>query len=208
LRRQASLKGYNTKYMLQKILKEATQNNHAELEKLMFADQIMNGTLTIYQYKQIVTTNYLVHKLLEEYLITALRPETADKLNMESRRKLDSLTADINGLKMIIPSHKFDTHNIIFENDASILGALYVLEGSTLGGNVIVKKLKINPNLSSLHLDFHYYQIYGSNLIQYWKEFCEILNIQPLHTYSNSIDGAKRMFEFIAFVQQSVLKMH
>jgi len=196
--------------MLQNTLKEATKNNHAKLEQLMFADQIMNGTLSIHQYKQIVTTNYLVHKLLEEYLISSLRSETADKLNIETRRKLGSLTTDIYELKMNIPNQTIDNNNnnIIFDDDASILGALYVLEGSTLGGNVIVKRLKINPNLSSLNLDFHYYQIYGSNLIQNWKEFCEILNVQPLDTYTNSIDGAKRMFAFIAFVQQSVIAMN
>jgi len=194
--------------MLQKYLKEATQNNHAELEQLMFADQIMNGTLTLPQYKKIVATNYLVHNLLEEHLLTTLVPEIAAKLKIGARRKLASLKADISELKMNIPWAKFDTPSIAFENEASILGALYVLEGSTLGGSIIVKKLKNNLNLNDLHLNFHYYQIYGTNLIQYWKEFCEILNAQPFNTYDDSIYGAKKMFEFIAFVQQSVLDIN
>lgn len=187
--------------MLQETLKQATQNNHDVLESLMFVHQIMGGTLTLPQYKQILLTNYAVHEAFENSLIAGLSAQTAAELDIDHRRKLDALMADISQLQMNLPNI-MPPANLTFNNEAEILGALYVLEGATLGGNVIVKRLKVNPNLNTQNLAFNYYQVYGENLIPYWKKFCEVLNKQPEDTYKDSVSGAKKMFEYIAAVQQ------
>ncbi len=189
--------------MLQTALKEATTSYHSKLEQLMYVDEIINSTLTLQQYKQLLTTNYLVYASCENFLFNSLSSELAGKLNIKKRNKINALIADIDELKMMIPEKKNTDHQLIIpENDAAILGALYVLEGATLGGNVIEKKLSNNIGITYLNLNFHYYQVYGSSLITYWKEFCEVLNQQPLETHAISIDAAKKMFEYIIYVQQ------
>jgi len=186
--------------MLQEKLKQATQADHDTLEGLMFVHQIMGGTLNLQQYKQILATNYLVHKRFEDTLVNGLDATTASALGISKRRKLDALAADMLELNMDAPEPNADS--ISFENQAEILGALYVLEGATLGGNVIVKRLKINPQLNDLNLGFHYYQVYGESLIPNWKKFVEVLNSQPEDTDDAAINGAKKMFNYIAYVQK------
>ncbi len=191
--------------MLHETLKQATLPNHNELEQLMFVNEIMNGSLSLQQYTEILITNYIVHNLYEEDLFDKLSPQMAGKLQTEKRKKTNALLADLQELQITPPvAKKEDT--TFKKSDAEILGALYVLEGATLGGSVIVKRLKTNPNLSNLNLNFHYYQIYGSELINNWKSFCEILNQQPEETFEATVAGAKKMFQIIADVQHEESK--
>jgi heme oxygenase len=94
----------------------------------------------------------------------------------------------------------------IFDNEASALGAMYVLEGASLGGHVIVKKLASNPFLTPLHLNFNYYRVYGDDLIPNWKSFCAVLNRQPETDYPLILNGARSMFGYIAAVQAPSLQ--
>lgn len=63
----------------------------------------------------------------------------------------------------------------VLTNKAQAFGALYVLEGSTLGGEIIVQMLKKN---TSLHLPpnaFSFFAAYGENNSSMWKDFGEHL---------------------------------
>jgi len=189
--------------MLHETLKQATKKNHDELEELMFVNDIMSGSLTLQQYKQILNTNYQVHKTVEDFLFNDLSPKTAEKLDLDHRKKLNALVADMQeALLPVVTADNDYTALDLENNDATILGGMYVLEGATLGGNVIVKRLKTNPNLAGLHLNFHYYQVYGDQLINNWKTFCSVLDAQPEDTHEKSIEGAKRVFDYIASIQQ------
>ena len=190
--------------MIQERLKKDTRSNHDTLEELMFADSIMNGTLTLEQYKQLLTTNYLVHEALEDLLFNELYDQVGDELQLYRRRKLPALLIDLHELEMEAPEWAGREQGAESDalNEASVLGALYVLEGATLGGHVIVKRLAVNPLLNRLNLGFHYYQVYGSELIPNWKKFCEVLNKQPESAYPIILDGARRMFEYIAALQR------
>lgn len=189
--------------MLHETLKQATQKNHDELEELMFVNDIMSGSLTLRQYKQILNTNYQVHKTVEDFLFNDLSPKVAEKLDLEHRKKLNALVADMQeALLPVLTADNDYTALDLENNDATILGAMYVLEGATLGGNVIVKRLKTNPNLAGLNLSFHYYQVYGDQLIANWKVFCSVLDTQPEDTFEQSIYGAKKIFDYIASIQQ------
>jgi heme oxygenase len=185
--------------MLHETLKQATRANHDQLEQLMYVNDIMSGTLTAAQYKQILITNYLVHKAFESGLFSSLSGGIAQQLDLPRREKLTALQKDIAELN--IPDLENEAEDITFgPTDAEILGAMYVLEGATLGGSVIVKRLKTNPQLS--HLTFNYYQVYGDQLIPMWKQFCAVLDEQPESNSEGAVTGAKKMFGYIAAVQQ------
>jgi len=185
--------------MLHETLKQATSADHDQLEPLMHVNDIMNGTLSAAQYKQILVTNYLVHKNLEEAIYSKLSNKTAQDIGLPHREKLAALQKDLDELNISEP--ETGTEEITFGNsDAELLGAMYVLEGATLGGSVIVKRLKTNPELN--HLTFNYYQVYGEKLIPMWKRFCEVLNQQPESSSDAAVTGAKKMFGYIAAVQQ------
>jgi heme oxygenase len=187
--------------MLHETLKSATKQNHDKLEQLMYVNDIMSGTLTLQHYKQILTTNYLVHKAYEAFLFDNLSTDVAQQLNITHRQKLPALIADMEAVNIDLPTFANEEEISFEKTDASILGALYVLEGATLGGSVIVKRLKTNPELSTLNLNFNYYQVYGSELIPYWKTFCAVLDQQTEDGYYAAVNSAKKMFNCIASAQ-------
>lgn len=191
--------------MLQQTLKEATKDKHAILEKLMFVQEIMDNTLSLYQYKQVLSTNYLVHMQFENKLHSLVSEKNAKAFHLEKRKKIEFLKNDLIELKAGLPDYVADIFFVNFESEAAALGALYVLEGASLGGNVIVKKLKINPNFTAIKLNFYYYQVYGDKLAAFWIEFSNILNKQPLHLYSQIIEGANNMFDYLIYVQNVLI---
>jgi len=191
--------------MLQELLKDATKPHHDELEQLMFVGQIMDGSLTPMQYQKLLVANYLTHVYFEEYIYSHLSPALQEELGISERVKLPALLKDVEELLIPIPVYNAGQNALPMPaaDDASLLGAMYVLEGATLGGHVIVKRLLINPHLQQLDLNYHYYQVYGQELINKWKLFCQVLNTRVAEAdYDKAVQSASAMFNNIkAFAQ-------
>ena len=188
--------------MLHQFLKDATKHHHDELEQLMFVNEIMDGSLTLDHYRQILITNYIIHKAFEDELFDSLSPEVANQLDINNRHKLAALQQDLDELTISVADDEIPKSLVFDKNDAAILGAMYVMEGATLGGSVIVRKLQINLQLNHLGLNFNYYNAYGDQLIPRWKTFCEVLNEQPESAYQQALASAQQMFNYIADIQQ------
>jgi heme oxygenase len=191
--------------MLQEKLKSATSAHHDELENLMFVQEIMNKTLTLEQYKTLLATNYVVHAAIESKLHDALDQGVKDILDIENRNKLAALEQDLQEMNM----QKEDLDAVHFDflpkdhSNASSLGAMYVLEGATLGGNVIRKKLRANPVFE--HLSLNYYSVYAENLMPNWLSFVNVLNTTvPVADHQMAEDSAVEMFQHIAQVSKTV----
>lgn len=192
--------------MLQEILKSATKAHHDELESLMYVNEIMNKTLTLEQYKTLLATNYIVHSAIESQLHDALDADLKEQLDIENRNKLAALEQDLAEMEMNkedLNALKFSLPAITDHNNASSLGAMYVLEGATLGGNVIQKKLRANPAFEDLSL--HYYTVYAQNLMPNWLSFVKVLNSSVAETdYPDAEQSAVNMFQHIAEVSKGV----
>lgn len=191
--------------LLQELLKTKTKGNHDQLEELMFVHEIMNKTLSLEQYKTLLATNYLVHANLEFKVHLALDENTAKQVGADQRYKLSSLIEDLK--EAGISKDELDQININVPHNeyspAAALGAMYVLEGATMGGQVIQKKLRATPAFEGLNLN--YYTIYGDNLMPNWKSFVGVLNTAvPESDYQQVIDSASETFRFIATVSQLV----
>jgi len=192
--------------MLQEILKLATKDNHDELEELMFVNEIMNKTITLEQYKTLLATNYIVHAAIESKLHHALDTELKGKLDIENRHKLTALEQDL--IEADIEKEELDALDFDFltlsdYNNAASLGAMYVLEGATLGGHVIQKKLRANHAFQDLNLN--YYTVYDQNLMPNWLSFVKVLNTSvPESDYAVAEESAVKMFEHIAEVARTI----
>ena len=183
--------------VLQKHLKESTARLHAELEKLMLVDKIKDGSLTFADYQRMLLTNYALHRKYECFLLEGLSPETATQLEMDKLRKLPSLEKDLVQAGMTPPAKNdnFEQTIQLENNDAARLGAMYVFEGATLGGNVIVKLLRLNPQMQTHQLNYFYYSQYADNLVTYWKNFCAVLNQQQISAWPSILSAAQIIFE-------------
>lgn len=183
--------------MIATILKAKTAENHQALESLMYVKEIMNNSLSITQYKQLLAINYIIHQKLENKLANMLDKETANKLQMNSRLKLSALEKDLaywNIDSLTLPELNFELF-VPEKNTAAVLGALYVLEGATLGGNVIRKHILANINFAGAESGLNYYGIYGEELSAKWKRFIQILNESVLEAdYEKCLNSANETF--------------
>ena len=191
--------------MLQKVLKEATNAKHTQLEALMNVDKIMNCTLTPEEYRQILTINFKVHQVVEAPIFLALSPAVAAAIHLTKRHKLPALTKDMEEAGVAVTTD-FIT-SLLFDkgNDAYTLGALYVLEGATLGGHVINKRLRQNRYLQFLNMGYHYYGLYGEGLMQQWQLFCDVINQQPVENTEMAIRGANDVFDHYIAVYNNLV---
>lgn len=183
--------------MIANLLRTETAENHKTLESLMFVNEIMNNSLSIDQYKKLLTVNYIIHQKLENKLANMLDADIAAELEMNSRLKLSALEKDLNywGIdSLTLPGLDFELF-IPQKNTAEVLGALYVLEGATLGGNVIKRHILANPNFKAHEGGLNYYGVYGEELSTKWKKFVSVLNERVTETdYERCINSANQTF--------------
>lgn len=183
--------------MIANLLRTETADKHKELESLMFVNEIMNNSLSIVDYKKLLMVNYIIHQKLESKLADMLDEVTAEKLQMSTRFKLSALTQDLKYWEidyLTLPDLDFELF-VPEKNNAEVLGALYVLEGATLGGNVIRKHILANVAFTTHNEGLNYYGVYGEELGSKWKSFINVLNDSVAEAdYERCINSANQTF--------------
>jgi heme oxygenase (biliverdin-IX-beta and delta-forming) len=155
--------------MITESLKTATRIPHAELEKTLVAR--IRGTRTRSDYRQLLELFYGFYKPLEE----CIAPFLGDGLpDFADRRKAASILHD---LRPLDGSHaqKLCTDLPHIRNVSQSLGAMYVMEGSTLGGRIITKMLSGNLQ-DEPGITFSFFEGYGDQTDTMWAAFKDKLN--------------------------------
>lgn len=193
--------------MISNLLRTETAQNHKTLESLMFVNEIMNNTLSTDQYKKLLTINYIIHQKLENTLANSLDSTIAEQLGMKDRLKLGALEQDLNYWNistLTLPELSFELF-IPEKNIAEVLGALYVLEGATLGGNVIKRHLLANPNFKNHEDGLNYYGVYGEELSAKWKIFLSVLNEHVTEVdYERCVNSANFTFNNLIKLSEQI----
>jgi heme oxygenase len=94
----------------------------------------------------------------------------------------------------------------MLRNRAEALGALYVLEGSTLGGRMIKKMLLKHDTVKLHEAQLQFFHGYGDHTGSMWTSFVDVLNKQP--DAEAMIDAAKNTFNTFSDWIQSSLYHH
>jgi heme oxygenase len=143
---------------------------HKALEEESFGNKIMSGQLTLADYKQIIRMNYEMNKAFEAQW-NEITFELPNSLMIDQRSKMEALSRDMELLDL----EKTET-SLSFPADSypQFIGSLYVFEGSTLGGAVILKQLVKNENLKQIE-EFNFYNCYGDKIGMLWKLFLDHL---------------------------------
>ncbi len=161
-------------------LKEVTRPNHDQAEQKAFAHKIKDGTLSYAEYRILIYGNYLFHYAVEQEIFRILTPEQQTRLGMEKRVKQHIIAAELKEIGFFLPDESeippFKIHTFF-----QALGALYVMEGSTLGGAMIKKMLLKNEQLIQKSPPLRLYGCYKENAGVYWKEFVEVFNTLDLN---------------------------
>ena len=153
-------------------LKIRTLAPHQELEKVLI--QRMRSMHDVNDYINLLQLFYSYFAALEDRINLYIGSnELPDHLQ---RRKSASLEKDIVSLGGILPSKTELVHLPVIENHLQAFGALYVMEGSTLGGLIISRMIGGQLGIGDNGLSF--FQSYGENLTAMWDSFKLTLNRQ------------------------------
>lgn len=179
--------------LLSEYLKENTKQFHDHVEAKYQSQRIFDKSYTLDHYRKIIWFNYLFHLNFEKIVFEKINEETAKAIQLEARRKLNLLEIDLENLSL----ERNKPDDLIFvENEAEAMGVLYVMEGSSLGGNVIKKQLSANPYFADVN--FNYFGCYDQKTGEYWKNFKEILDHKFTEPqFSQVLAGTKKAYQFL-----------
>lgn len=153
-------------------LKQQTAEKHHQLEALMLP--CLTSITHKQQYVQLLHSFYGYFKPVEDavapFMSNAVLPD------WHLRRKAQTILLDLAALEQPISTIGFATERPLIQTLPQALGALYVMEGSTLGGRGITKMLLKNEaaGLQPQHLQF--FAGYGSQTGAMWTTFVNVLN--------------------------------
>ncbi|MBD8080850.1 biliverdin-producing heme oxygenase [Chryseobacterium caseinilyticum] len=179
--------------MVSEYLKKNTADLHDAAEKLFSSDKIFNKTFTFDDYKKIIRNNYLMLLNSENQIIESLSTDFSDKLQLDQRKKLSVIEKDLSSLSL---QNEKPEQVVEISNQNEALGMLYVIEGSTLGGNVIAKQLSKTEGFEDV--TFNFFGCYKENTGAMWKNFKEVLDTEVKEeSYDEVLAGAKKLYTLL-----------
>ena len=161
--------------LLSDLLKQETKVNHQQLEKLLVKQ--MRLINTIEGYVKLLQLFYSYFGALEEKINYFILPIQMEEEHSFQRRKAIRLADDIIASGGIVNKKCADKDLPEIRNHLEAFGALYVIEGSTLGGRVITKMMQRQIATESLE-GFSFFNGYGDDTEYRWSSFRELLNDQ------------------------------
>jgi len=153
--------------MLSEKIKEETKSAHLSLEKLVVQQlkSIKNNEDYGNFLKKFYTYFSQVEKVISPYITSQLLPDYADRRNSSYlENDIKALGFDVDET-MTVAVPKID-------NEVAALGALYVMEGSIMGGRIIIQmleKLGVTEGVS-------FFSGYGAETGQKWGVFTKVMN--------------------------------
>jgi len=158
-------------------LKLETQKLHKQVEMSYLSKSILDHSITLNQYKQLLIHNYFCYKIVEQELVK--KRELVDKelglfISFEKSEKL------LNDIHSIDP--QFDLNLKIpfhVNSEFEIMGALYVIEGSMLGGSLINKHIKQCKYLETIPPQ-QFFNRNAKQVIKRWKLFTHYINTKAV----------------------------
>ncbi len=157
------------------LLRTETDSVHRRLERTHCFVRLFESDYSFQEYQDLIVKFYGFFSALEPLIFGNL--SQAHQAVLGDRKKTALLVKDLAlmGLTemqdVVIPQCKKLPQLTSF---ARKMGALYVLEGSTLGGRVISKRLKEHFG-GIIFEKLNYYQCYGDDLMVNWKSFQEFM---------------------------------
>lgn len=175
--------------MLSQRLKSDTKFLHDLLEKTLKSNSIFEDQFTQRDLKNILQVLLRFHLKYENEIFSNLNPR--DFPDVSERSRINFLVKD---LQFIAPEENCNQpqNQKIAVTNGEALGWFYVIEGSSLGGNVIMKRLSRNENFSGF--PFHYYSAFTDGIGQYWKNFLQKIDNQSELNYPEILSGAEKAY--------------
>jgi heme oxygenase len=167
-------------------LRAETRAAHADTESVPFNQRLIAGTLPLQFYIMQLNCLHEVHQALEQALASSMHPAVM-RVWHDDMAKVPLLRQDLayfersKGKVAVHPDALAaaaecvrDIHHLARTSEVSLLGVLYVLEGSMLGGTILRKHLAAAFDLERDGLA--YYTPYGNQVMPHWQQFKARMN--------------------------------
>ena len=181
----------------QQQLRQATNTVHQKLEGLPISRSLMNDRITLEQYLFYLQCMKDVVSFFDDVILPQIKQVLEDA---PARRKLPAIVQDIQLLQKKVRCGKPLVPLVIPEvtGIAKALGMAYVIEGSTLGGRIILKHIAAKLHLNSLD-GASFFDGYGQQTGTMWKLFMQTLSEYAIREQQEQkiIDGAVECFVMI-----------
>ena len=179
--------------MLSDKLKEETKQNHQILEKALVSR--LKAIRSVPEYTAMLGLFYGYFGGLETLINKAI--DTTQLPDSKERRKTQAIANDIEELGANTPKKAYGDDLPRITNHLDALGALYVIEGSTLGGKIISKMMQQQLELGDKGLSF--FLSYGDNTEAMWDSFKDALNTQAKNPEQEAVIIAAANQTFLKF---------
>jgi heme oxygenase len=160
---------------IHKKLKEFTAAHHDKIEQHALTKAIVDETITQEAYAHLLSKFYGFYSVCEPPLEqSALWQQTG--FDIVARRKTPLLVKDLQFLQINPANLPLSSDLPPLQTDAQRVGFLYVMEGSTLGGQFLSRALARKFGFTA-EQGAAYFNSYGTENLGYmWKEFQVLLN--------------------------------
>jgi heme oxygenase (biliverdin-IX-beta and delta-forming) len=181
--------------MIMAKLKEATRIQHEGVENSV---DIMSQMFSIEDYKSLLVRFYRFYNAVEPKIESFGMKSVG--YDFEVRRKRTLLEKDLLEFDLLQIAPNLPSFDGLLEINSieQAFGCLYVIEGSTLGGQIINRHLKQQLQLTT-ESGGAFFNGYGEKTGMMWKEFCGILTDydEKFGKSDEIIQAAKATFESI-----------
>lgn len=155
-------------------LRSQTARSHQLIEQNVSSQLLMSEHVTITHYAHYLKSLYGFVNVFEKMAFPLLKDY--EVLQLDDRRKSHLIQADLTMLhhtaaESYLNEELFNTH---YQTTAAVLGGMYVLEGSTLGGQIINKHLTTVLG-HSVAGKTTYLTAYAGKTGSMWKTFLQLL---------------------------------
>ncbi|AWH86021.1 heme oxygenase [Flavobacterium album] len=177
-------------------LRQATAKSHTDLEELPISASVTDTNVTNSEYAGYLKLMRDVTADTEENIFPLLEGIIPDLMQ---RSKTHHIDADLAVLGIEIGTHSRPvTRNLKEISTGFALGIMYVVEGSSLGGRVILKNISAALGYDAEN-GASYFAGYGGQTGSYWKNFLSALSQYEAENQcaSEIIEGANFTFDAI-----------
>ena len=171
-------------------IKLATKSHHSSVEKILVRK--LKNLSSKEDYARLLYQLYGFYHTVEATVHSLVNSSTVP--DIKQRKHVENLKSDLNCLGLTVENIENPFAKTI-DSISRAMGVLYVIEGSTLGGQIITLMLKKQiPSLNNNELS--YFLSYGERTMSMWSSFKSNYEIILTNIDENSvIEGAKETFE-------------
>jgi heme oxygenase len=188
-------------FTLRDRLKQATRKEHEALESGL---DLLRVGFGLTEYRELLVRYHGFYVSFESFLLEQAKQGSAPAMfYREARCKADWLVADLKSLGIFHCSGEAAQYSadlrLLFPCASHQLGAVYVLEGSMLGGRVLSRHFGESLGLTAQH-GLRFFSGYGASMASMWNGMLQLLESDVPATLSHEevIAGARSMFSLLS----------